>query len=92
MLGDTWTVCPFNIALLSVPMLTASIWAVRGLAPTDPHPTGAALGLFSGAFGACVYGLHCPELSPAFLSIWYVIGILIPSVVGYAIGPRVLRW
>jgi hypothetical protein len=91
-LGNSWSVCPFRIALLSAPTLAASIWAMRGLAPTNPGLAGAASGLFSGALGACIYGLHCPELAPPFLAIWYVIGILIPTIVGLAIGRPLLRW
>jgi hypothetical protein len=91
-LGHSWSVCPFRIALLSVPMLAAGIWAVRGLAPTNQRLAGAAVGLFSGALGASIYCLHCPELAPPFLAIWYVIGILIPSIVGWTIGRSFLRW
>lgn len=91
-LGDTWRVCALNITLLSLPMLAAGIWAMRGLAPTRLRLAGGALGLLSGAFGACIYGLHCPELAAPFLSIWYVIGMLIPTLTGIALGPRLLRW
>ena len=90
--GNSWSVCPFRIALLSAPTFAASIWAMRGLAPTNQRLAGAALGFFSGALGASIYGLHCPELAPPFLAIWYVIGILIPTVVGSAIGRPMLRW
>jgi hypothetical protein len=92
MLGHSWSVCPFRIALLSAPMLAAGIWAVQGLAPTNQRLAGAAVGLFSGALGASIYCLHCPELAPPFLAIWYVIGMLIPSIVGWAIGRSLLRW
>ncbi len=91
-LGDTWNQCPFNIALLSLPPLLAGIWALRGLAPTRSHLAGAAAGLWAGAIGACVYGLHCSEFAPPFLAIWYLIGVLIPSAIGYLVGPRLLRW
>lgn len=91
-MGDTWSRCPFNIALLSVPPFIAAVWAVRGLAPTDLRLAGTSIGLFAGALGACVYGLFCSEFAPPFLAIWYVIGILIPAVIGCAIAPRMLRW
>ena len=90
--GNTWRRCPFNIALLSVPTFIAGVWALRGLAPTELRFAGTALGLLSGALGACVYGLHCPEFAPPFLAVWYITGILIPSVAGFIIGPRLLRW
>lgn len=91
-LGNSWSVCPLRIALLSAPMLAASFWAMRGLAPTNQTVAGAALGLFSGALGATIYGLHCPELAPPFLAVWYVLGILIPTIIGSAAGRPLLRW
>jgi hypothetical protein len=91
-LGNTWRVCPLNIALLSLPMLAAGTWALRGLAPTQLRLAGGALGLLSGALGACIYGLHCPEFATPFLSIWYVIGMLIPTLTGITLAPRLLRW
>lgn len=92
LLGSSWSVCPFRIALLSAPTFAAGIWAMRGLAPTNQGFAGAALGLFAGALGATIYGLHCPELAPPFLAIWYVLGILIPTVAGSLIGRWLLRW
>ncbi len=41
-------------ALLSVPMLGALLWAMRGLAPTRLALAGAAAGLLSGAGGPCL--------------------------------------
>lgn len=90
--GETWRSCPFNIALLSVPAFAAAFWAMRGLAPTRLRLAGAAAGLFAGAAGALVYTLHCPELAPPFLGIWYVLGMLIPAAAGALLGPRLLRW
>ena len=91
-LGNTWSKCPINIVLLSTPVFLAGLWALRGLAPTEHRFAGAALGLFSGAIGACVYGLHCPELAPPFLAVWYLLGILVPCAIGFVAGPRLLRW
>ena len=41
-MGQTWRVCPFNIALLSVPSFIAVFWALRGLAPTRLRAAGFA--------------------------------------------------
>lgn len=92
LLGQTWRRCPYNIAMLSLPTFVASAWVLRGLAPTNLRRAGAAAGLLSGALGALMYGLHCPELATPFLSVWYVIGIAAPTVVGGWLGPRFLRW
>jgi hypothetical protein len=91
-LGQTWTACPFNIALLSIPAFVAMLWAMSGFAPTRLRLAGAASGLLAGALGALVYTLHCPELAAPFLGVWYVIGMLIPAAIGALVGPRVLRW
>jgi hypothetical protein len=90
--GDTWESCPFNIALLSLPLFAASMWAMKGLAPTRPALAGAAAGLLSGASAAVVYALHCPEMQVPFLGVWYVAGMLIPAAAGTLVGERLLRW
>ena len=90
--GNTWQVCPFLITMLATPVFAASFWAMRDLAPTNLRLAGAAAGLFSGAVGAVVYCFHCPELEAPFIAFWYLLGILIPSVAGALIGPRLLRW
>ena len=92
MLGQTASVCPFLIALVSAPLLLVFMWSLRSLAPTRLRLAGAAAGFAAGAIGALVYSLHCPELAAPFVGIWYVLGILIPTVAGAALGPRLLRW
>lgn len=92
LLGQTWSACPFNIAVLSLPVLAAALWSMRGFAPTRLAWAGGAVGLFAGAAGAFVYAFHCPELAAPFLGLWYVLGMLIPAAIGALIGPRVLRW
>lgn len=91
-LGETWNTCPFNIALLSLPFFIGTFWALRGLAPTRPVAAGALGGLMAGSAGALVYCLHCPEMSPAFIGTWYLLGIAIPVAAGAIAGPRLLRW
>ncbi len=90
--GRTWRVCPWNIALLSVPGFAAAIWAMRGLAPTRLRLAGASAGMLAGALGALVYSLHCPEQAAPFIAVWYVAGIAIPAAVGALVGPQLLRW
>lgn len=92
MLGATWAVCPFLIAMLSAPMFAATLWAMRDLAPTRLPLAGAAAGLLSGTIGGLVYCLHCPEMAAPFIGTWYLIGMLIPAAVGALLGRRLLRW
>lgn len=90
--GDSWAVCPVTIAALSALLFVAIIWTMRGFAPTRLTLAGGAAGLLAGAGAATIYALHCCEMSMPFIGIWYVIGMMIPAVVGAVIGPRVLRW
>ncbi len=91
-LGRTWRTCPLNIALLSLPTLFSICWALRGLAPTRLRQAGAAGGLLAGATATLAYCLHCPEMAVPFWGLWYVLGMLVPTLVGTLLGPRLLRW
>lgn len=90
--GDTWNSCPWLIAMLSAPVFVAVIWAMKGLAPTRLRLAGAAAGLLSGGMGTLVYCLHCPEIEAPFIGFWYLLGMAIPTALGAAAGPRLLRW
>lgn len=90
--GSTWKTCPFNIALVSLPLFAAALWFMKGLAPTQRVLAGASAGLLAGALATLIYALHCPESAAPFIGIWYVLGISIPTVTGAVLGPRVLRW
>ncbi len=92
LLGTSWASCPWNVLALSLPALTAALWAVRGLAPTRPAATGFAAGVMAGALGALGYALSCPEASPAFVAVWYTLGIGLTGAVGAALGAKLLRW
>ncbi len=92
LMGSSWMSCPWRVALLSIPAFAAALWALRGLAPTRPRLAGFAAGLLAGGVGAAGYALHCPELSPLFVVVWYTLGILVPAGLGAVLGPRLLRW
>lgn len=91
-LGQTWLMCPWLLMGFALPSLAGILWAVRGLAPTQPKRAGFACGLLAGAIGAAGYSLACPESSATFVAIWYTLGIGLTALVGRALGPRVLRW
>lgn len=91
-LGHTWKGCPIRVATLSIPAFVSALWVLRWMAPTRPTMAGAAAGLFAGGVGATVYAFHCPELAPAFVGVWYVLGVAIPTLVGAFLGARALRW
>jgi hypothetical protein len=92
MLGQSWQVCSASIVALSVPLLAALLWMLRGMAPTRPALAGASAGLMAGGLACLVYSLHCPETAYAFLAVWYVAGMALMASIGAAIGARLLRW
>ncbi|MFM0739256.1 DUF1109 domain-containing protein [Paraburkholderia xenovorans] len=91
-LGQSWRSCPFNILLLAVPGFVAIFWAVKGLAPTRLRLAGAISGLLASSIATVVYCFHCPEMNPAFWSIWYMAGMLLPAALGAVLGPFLLPW
>lgn len=91
-LGATWTRCSLDIAFVAVPALITTLWAIRQLAPVRLDVAGAVSGLFAGSVGAAAYALHCQEMEAPFVAIWYMVGISIPVLAGWLLGPRLLRW
>lgn len=91
-LGQSWLKCLVSIPALSVPAFVLAVNAARSLAPTRLAITGAVAGLVAGAVAALAYALYCDEMQAPFLSVWYVLGMLVPAICGWFAGPRVLRW
>lgn len=91
-MGSSNLVCPLYIVTLSLPVLAATLWALRRLAPTRPTLAGFAAGLFSGGTGAWVYAFHCGENGMMFLALWYTLGIAIVACIGALLGRFLLRW
>lgn len=90
--GSSWQQCIVSVSLLSVPTFALLVRALRKLAPTDLKLSGMLAGFASGAVAALVYALYCPETSPAFLLLWYGLGILAAGLAGRAAGPLLLKW
>jgi hypothetical protein len=90
--GDSWTVCSPLIAVFAVPIAGALVLVVRRFAPTRLRATGAVIGLAAGAASATLYSLHCPEAGASFVLTWYSLGIALSTAIGWALGPRLLRW
>lgn len=92
LLGGSWNRCPLRIAALSVPIVVTVFATLRRQAPTDLRRAGAATGLVAGGAASIVYALACTENSPAFVLIWYSLGIALATCIGALLGPRFLRW
>ncbi len=91
-MGSTWATCLPSVLTFSLPVFASLLLAFRRLAPTDLRRAGTLAGLSAGAVSAAVYALHCPETSPAFVLIWYGLGIAGAGIIGRLLGPVLLRW
>lgn len=91
-IGDAWQECVLSIAVLALPLFIAALWVMKGMGPTRPAWAGATVGLLAGTGSAAIYALHCPQMALPFMALWYVMGMLIPAAIGYAIGKKCLRW
>ncbi len=91
-MGSTSAVCPWLIAVLAIPAMGSTFWALHRLAPTRLTLAGAAAGLTAGATAAFIYAFSCDESALPFVLIWYGIGIAVPTAAGALLGRIGLRW
>ncbi len=92
LVGATALSCPWLIIALSGPVLAGGFWAMRAMAPTRLALAGAWTGLAAGASAAFFYAFSCDESAMPFVFVWYGLGILAATMIGAALGPRLLRW
>jgi hypothetical protein len=91
-MGDEWLECLLSIPIIAIVPFAAAIWAVRRAAPTNLARTGAFAGLIAGGVSAMAYALHCTDDSLPFVAVWYGGTIVLCTLAGAALGPRLLRW
>ncbi len=91
-LGTYWTACLVSIPIYAIPAMLLATAGLRRMAPTDPERGGLVVGLAGGTASAVAYALHCVDDAPAFVAVWYMAGILIATLIGRALAPRLLRW
>jgi hypothetical protein len=90
--GDEWLECLVSIPIIAIVPFALTIWAVRQAAPTDLRRAGAFAGLVAGGISAVAYALHCTDDSLPFVAVWYGGTIVVCTLAGAALGPRLLRW
>jgi hypothetical protein len=91
-MGDEWLECLLSIPIIAIVPFAVIIAAVRRAAPTNLVRTGAVAGLIAGGVSAMAYALHCTDDSLPFVAIWYGGTIVLCTLAGAALGPRLLRW
>ena len=91
-LGDEWLECLLSIPIIAVVPFAITIFAVRRAAPTNLVRAGAMAGLIAGGISAMGYALHCTDDTLPFVAVWYGGTIVLCTLAGAALGPRLLRW
>ena len=91
-LGDEWLECLLSIPIIAIVPFAVTTFAVRRAAPTNLVRAGAAAGLVAGGISALAYALHCTGDSAPFVAVWYGGTIVLCTLAGAALGPRLLRW
>jgi hypothetical protein len=90
--GSYWLECLIAIPTVAVVPFAAIMAAVRLAAPTDLVHTGALAGLVAGGVSATAYALHCMDDLLPFIALWYGGTIVLCTVAGAVLGPKLLRW
>lgn len=91
-LGDMWLECLISIPIIAIVPFAVIMFAVRLAAPTNLRMTGALAGLVAGGISAIGYALHCTDDSLPFVAVWYGGTIVLCTIAGALMGPRLLRW
>lgn len=92
LIGANPMTCMTHIPIIAGAPLAAFLLALRDGAPSSPVGAGAVAGLAAGGLAAAIYALFCDQDSPLFVATWYVLGVLIVTAIGAALGSRLLRW
>jgi hypothetical protein len=84
--------CLTFIPLMSLGPLAGLFLALRQAAPGDPQRAGAAAAFGAAGLAAFLYAMNCPDDSPFFLAVWYMLATVIVVALGWWAGGRWLRW
>ncbi|MCW2273795.1 DUF1109 family protein [Rhodoblastus acidophilus] len=92
MIGHNAAHCLMAIPAMSLAPLAGLLLALRHGAPSNGRSAGAAAALAAAGLAATLYAMNCPDDSPLFLAVWYMIATAIVVGVGWLAGGRLLRW
>lgn len=90
--GQAWWESTGRLALLSLPSLAATLYAMKGLAPTRLVLAGTGAGVLAGAQGLLVYALYCSDAAVEFWRVRDVLAIAVVAAIGAILAPRYARW
>ncbi len=92
MIGHNAVHCLTLVPLMALAPLAGLFLALKHGAPTDPQRAGAAAAFAASGLAATLYAMNCPDDSPFFLAVWYVLATAVVVTLGWFAGGRWLRW
>jgi hypothetical protein len=92
LVGHNSMLCLSAIPVLSLPILAATLLALRRGAPARPAVAGALAGLLSAGLAATLYAAHCVDDSPLFVATWYTLATALVTAIGALLGARLLKY
>jgi hypothetical protein len=92
MIGHNAVHCLMLIPLMSLAPMAGLFLALRHGAPDDARRAGAAAAFAASGLAATLYAANCPDDSPFFVAVWYMIATSIVVALGWFAGGRLLRW
>jgi hypothetical protein len=92
LVGRNSMLCLSAIPVLSLPILAATLLALRHGAPAHPALAGALAGLLSAGLAATLYAAHCVDDSPLFVATWYTLATALVTAIGALAGSRWLKY
>jgi hypothetical protein len=83
--------------LIMVPMMAIApgvglFLALKHAAPGDPRRAGAAAAFAAAGLAAFLYAMNCPDDSPFYVGVWYLLATSFVVALGWFAGGRLLRW
>lgn len=92
LIGHNAVHCLTLIPVMALAPLAGLFLALKHGAPSDPRRAGAAAAFAASGLAATLYAMNCPDDSPFFVAVWYLIATSIVVVLGWFAGGRLLRW
>lgn len=92
MIGHNAMHCLRLIPLMALAPLAGLFLALKHGAPSDPQRAGAAAAFAASGLSATLYAMNCPDDSPFFIAVWYMIATSVVVALGWVAGGRLLRW
>lgn len=92
MWGDNFLHCLMAVPVFAAPPLVGLFLFLRHAAPANPRRAGAAAAFAACGLGATLYAANCPDDSPFYVAVWYLLATAMVVVVGWFAGGRLLRW